>query len=115
MGTGCGSLIRANLHLSYVQVGMLTIPNTIASFIEPILGIWADIGQRRQLILGGGVAFAMLLISFSHNFPLLLTAFVLFYPASGAFVSLSQATLMDIEPTRHQQNGALGTSAVSGK
>jgi len=55
------------------------------------LGIWADIGQRRQLILGGGVAFAiaLLLISFSHNFPLLLTAFVLFYPASGAFVSLS--------------------------
>jgi len=49
MGTGCGlPLIRANLHLSYVQVGMLlTIPNTIASFIEPILGIWADIGQRR--------------------------------------------------------------------
>jgi len=40
--------------------------------------------------LGGGVAFAiaLLLISFSHNFPLLLTAFVLFYPASGAFVSL---------------------------
>jgi FSR family fosmidomycin resistance protein-like MFS transporter len=102
-------LIRADLHLSYVQVGMLlTIPNTIASFIEPILGIWADIGQRRQLILGGGVAFAitLLLIFFSHNFPLLLTAFVLFYPASGAFVSLSQATLMDIEPTRHQQNMA---------
>jgi len=49
---------------------------------------------------------ALLLISFSHNFPLLLTAFVLFYPASGAFVSLSQATLMDIEPTRHQQNMA---------
>jgi len=48
---GAAALIRANLHLSYVQVGMLlTIPNTIASFIEPILGIWADIGQRRQLI-----------------------------------------------------------------
>lgn len=102
-------LIRNDLHLSYVQVGMLlTIPNTISSLIEPILGIWGDIGQRRQLILGGGVAFAiaLLLISLSHNFSLLLAAFVLFYPASGSFVSLSQATLMDIEPTRHEQNMA---------
>ncbi|GAA6624211.1 MFS transporter [Scytonema sp. NUACC26] len=102
-------LIRNDLHLSYVQVGMLlTIPNTISSLIEPILGILGDIGQRRALILSGGVVFAIALqlISFSHNFPLLLTAFVLFYPASGSFVSLSQATLMDIEPTRHEQNMA---------
>ncbi|MBD2001868.1 MULTISPECIES: MFS transporter [Cyanophyceae] len=102
-------LIRNDLHLSYVQVGLLlTIPNTISSLIEPILGIWADIGQRRQLILGGGVGFAiaLLLISLSYNFSWLLAAFVLFYPASGAFVSLSQATLMDMEPTRHEQNMA---------
>lgn len=102
-------LIRHDLHLSYTQIGLLlTIPNTIASLIEPILGIWADIGQRRQLILGGGVAFAiaLLLISFSKDFALFLTGFVLFYPASGSFVSLSQATLMDIEPTRHEQNMA---------
>ncbi|KYC43987.1 MFS transporter [Scytonema hofmannii PCC 7110] len=109
-------LIRNDLHLSYVQVGMLlTIPNTISSLIEPILGIWGDIGQRRQLILGGGVGFAiaLLLISLSHNFSLLLAAFVLFYPASGCFVSLSQATLMDIEPTRHEQNMARWTLAGS--
>ena len=102
-------LIRNDLHLSYVQVGLLlTIPNTVSSLIEPILGIWADIGQRRQLILGGGVGFAiaLLLISLSYNFSWLLAAFVLFYPASGAFVSLSQATLMDMEPTRHEQNMA---------
>jgi FSR family fosmidomycin resistance protein-like MFS transporter len=102
-------LIRNDLHLSYVQVGMLlTIPNTISSAIEPILGIWGDISQRRQLILAGGVGFvlALLLISLSHDFPVLLAAFVLFYPASGCFVSLSQATLMDIEPTRHEQNMA---------
>jgi FSR family fosmidomycin resistance protein-like MFS transporter len=63
-------LIRNDLHLDYVQVGMLlTIPNTISSLIEPILGILADIGKRRQLILGGGIAFAiaLLLISFSHR------------------------------------------------
>lgn len=102
-------LIRNDLHLSYVQVGMLlTIPNTIASLIEPMLGIWGDVGQRRQLILGGGVGFALalLLISISRDFSVLLAAFVLLYPASGCFVSLSQATLMDIEPTRHEQNMA---------
>jgi MFS transporter, FSR family, fosmidomycin resistance protein len=102
-------LIRTDLHLSYVQVGLvLTIPNTISSLIEPILGIWADVGQRRQLILGGGVMFAiaLLLISLSQNFALFLTGFVLFYPSSGSFVSLSQATLMDIDPARHEQNMA---------
>lgn len=102
-------LIRNDLHLSYVQVGLLlTIPNTLSNLIEPILGIWGDLGQRRRLILGGGVAFAiaLLLISFSHHFLGLLAAFVLFYPASGCFISLSQATLMDIEPTRHEQNMA---------
>ncbi|BAZ40563.1 putative fosmidomycin resistance protein [Calothrix sp. NIES-4101] len=102
-------LIRSNLHLSYTQIGLLlTIPNTVGSIIEPILGIWADIGQRRSLILGGGIAFAgaLLLISLSHNFPLLLIALILFNPASGAFVSLGQVTLMDIEPQRHEQNMA---------
>jgi MFS transporter, FSR family, fosmidomycin resistance protein len=109
-------LIRSDLHLSYIQVGMLlTIPSTVSNLIEPILGILADIGQRRVLILSGGVVFAiaLLLISYSHNFPLLLSAFVLFYPASGSFVSLSQATLMDIEPTRHEQNMALWVLAGS--
>lgn len=102
-------LIRNDLHLSYIQVGMLlTIPNTIASVIEPVLGILGDVGHRRSLILGGGVAFAaaLLLIAWSTDFAGLLAGFVLFYPASGSFVSLSQATLMDIEPTRHEQNMA---------
>mgnify|MGYP005841678827 CR=1 FL=1 len=125
VGGAAYPLIRNDLHLSYIQVGLLlTIPNTISSLIEPILGILGDLGRRRQLILGGGVAFAiakrcceaqiaLLLISLSHHFSFLLVAFVLFYPASGSFVSLSQATLMDIEPTRHEQNMARWTLAGS--
>jgi FSR family fosmidomycin resistance protein-like MFS transporter len=116
VGGAAYPLIRNDLHLSYVQVGLLlTIPNTISSLIEPILGILGDLGQRRQLILGGGIAFAfaLLLISLSHHFFGLLAAFVLFYPASGSFVSLSQATLMDMEPTRHEQNMARWTLAGS--
>jgi MFS transporter, FSR family, fosmidomycin resistance protein len=110
------ALVRNDLHLDYMQIGMLlTIPNTISSLIEPILGILGDTGKRRQLILGGGVSFAiaLLLISLSYNFPLLLAGFVLFYPASGSFVNLSQATLMDMEPTRHEQNMARWTLAGS--
>lgn len=77
VGGAAYPLIRTDLHLSYVQVGLLlTIPNTISSLIEPILGILGDLGQRRQLILGGGVAFAfaLLLISLSHHFFGLLAA-----------------------------------------
>jgi len=115
----CGAalpLIRHDLQLNYVQIGMLfSIPDIISSFIEPILGILGDVGHRGKLILGGGIAFALalLLVSFSHNFPVLLVAFILFYPASGAFVNLSQATLMDIQPRRHEQNMALWVVAGS--
>jgi len=102
-------LIRNDLHLSYLQVGLLlTIPTIVSSLIEPILGILADLGQRRQLILGGGIAFALalFLISLSDHFFGLLAALLLFYPASGGFVTLSEATLMNMEPTRHEYNMA---------
>lgn len=102
-------LIRHDLNLSYLQFGLLlTIPNTVSSVIEPIFGVLGDFGHRQLLILGGGISFAiaLLLISLSHHFWSLLAALVLFYPASGAFVSLSQATLMDLEPTRHEPNMA---------
>jgi MFS transporter, FSR family, fosmidomycin resistance protein len=42
---------------------------------------------------------------------LLLAAFVVLYPASGAFVSLSQASLMDLEPSRREHNMARWTLA----
>jgi MFS transporter, FSR family, fosmidomycin resistance protein len=40
------------------------------------------------------------LIASSQSFPALLAAIVLSFPASGAFVTLSQATLMDLNPRR---------------
>lgn len=106
---GAWPLIEQDLRLSYVQVGLvLTLPNIIASMIESVLGIWGDMGQRRPLILGGGIGFAiaLLLISLSQNFTLFLAGFVLLAPSSGGFVNLCQATLMDLDPTRHEQNMA---------
>lgn len=109
-------LIRDDLGLSYAQIGLLLgIPGLIASFIEPAFGVWADNGKRRLLILGGGLFFGatVLLTGLSYSFPVLMIAFILFYPSSGAFVSLSQTALMDHEPSRHEQNMARWTFAGS--
>lgn len=109
-------LIRGDLGLSYAQIGLiLSLPGLIGNLIEPFLGILADTGRRRALILGGGVFFtaALLLISRAPHYIGLLLAASLFNPSSGAFVSLSQASLMDSQPERHEQNMARWTFAGS--
>jgi FSR family fosmidomycin resistance protein-like MFS transporter len=109
-------LIRDDLNLSYAQIGLLLgVPAIIASLIEPFFGILSDSGWRRALILGGGLSFgvAMLLSGMSHNFGLLMASFILFYPSSGAFVSLAQGALMDHDPARHEHNMARWTFAGS--
>ena len=102
-------LIRNDLELSYVQVGLLlTVPHAIGSIAEIFLGVVADVRGRRAIILGGGVAYvsALLLTAASNSFLMLLAAFMLMNPASGAFVGLSQAALMDADPSRHEHNMA---------
>lgn len=109
-------LIRDDLKLDYAQVGLLLgVPNVASNLIEPFLGILGDVWRRRVLVLGGGVVYglSLLLVAFSQSFWVLLLASVLLYPASGAFVSLSQATLMDADPSRHEQNMARWTFAGS--
>ncbi len=105
-------LIRDDLGLSYLQVGLvLSIPGIVSSLIEPFIGILGDVWKRRTLILGGGVlyALALFMVAGSSSFVWLLLAFILLYPASGAFVNLSEAALMDTEPRRHEQNMARWT------
>jgi FSR family fosmidomycin resistance protein-like MFS transporter len=109
-------MIRSDLGLSYAQVGLLLgIPSVVGNLIEPFLGILSDVWKRRALVLGGGIifAFALLLTAASRSFAALLISFIIFYPASGAFVSLSQATLMDLDPARREQNMARWTFAGS--
>jgi MFS transporter, FSR family, fosmidomycin resistance protein len=118
-------LIRDSLQLSYTQVGLLlSLPSLSAQLIEPALGILADQGHRQAIVRAGGAAFAvaLLLVGLSHGFWHLLAALLLAAPASGAFVSLSQASLMDVAPQRRDQNmarwalagslGALGGPAL---
>lgn len=115
-GEAAWPMIRTDLSLSYVQIGLaLSMPGLINIFIEPLLGVLGNTGRRRALVLGGGVVFvtALILYALTPSFELFLFAAVLFHPASGAFVSLSQATLMDLDPQRHEQNMARWTFAGS--
>src|SRR5688572_24991192 len=109
-------LIQRDLGLDYAQIGvLLAVPGFLANLIEPVLGILGDVWRRRALVLGGGVVFGigLLLTAASNDYWVLLIAMIVLYPASGAFVSLSQATLMDTEPARHEQNMARWTFAGS--
>ena len=108
--------IRTDLHLSYAQVGLLLgLPSIINTFIEPVLMLLGDTRWRKQIMLGGGVAIAASLLGMAsaQSFPVLLLAMILSYPASGAFVTLAQATLMDLNPGREAQSMARWTVAGS--
>jgi MFS transporter, FSR family, fosmidomycin resistance protein len=115
-GEAAWPMIRDDLSLTYLQIGvLLSVPGIIGNLVEPFLGILADTPRRRLLILGGGVVFSisLLLTGISWGYLPLLISFILFNPASGAFVSISQASMMDAEPERGEQNMARWTFAGS--
>ncbi len=108
--------IRTDLALSYAQIGLLLgLPSIINTLIEPALMLLGDTRWRKQIMLGGGlvIAASLLAIASAQSFPILLLALILSYPASGAFVSLAQATLMDLNPGREAQSMARWTVAGS--
>jgi MFS transporter, FSR family, fosmidomycin resistance protein len=116
VGETAWPLFRNDLHLTYTQIGLLlSLPGIIAAFIEPFIGILGDVWRRRVLIITGGILFTLSLFmtSASYSFVFLLASFILFFPSSGAFVSLSQANLMDSDTTRHEPNMARWTLAGS--
>lgn len=109
-------LIRDGLGLTYAQIGLvLAIPGFVGSALDPLIGVLGDTPRRRALIVAGGVAFALsaALTSTAVGFWTLLVALVLGNPASGAFVSLAQATLMDSDPAGRDRNMARWTLAGS--
>ena len=119
--------IRTDLGLSYAEIGLaLAVPNVASAVAEPLLGLLGDIGRRRLIVVGGGVAYglALLVLAGAGGLWMLVLSFVVLYPASGAFVSLAQASFMDAEPDRRERNmlrwtaaayvGALGGPALVG-
>lgn len=113
-------LIRAGLGLSYSQIGLLAaVPLLVGGLLELPFGLLAGDGSRRwRVVLGGGAVFtaSLLAAAAAPSFVTLLIAFVIFFPASGAFVSLTQSTLMDADPSRrapHMARWNLAGSAGS--
>ena len=103
VGNAAMPAIRTDLGLSYIQVGLLLgLPGMLNTFIEPVVLLLGDTRLRKSIMLGGGLAIilSLLTIASTHSFPLILMGMVIGFPASGAFVSLSQATLMDLHPGR---------------
>ena len=90
-------LVRDDLGLTYAEIGIaLAIPRLVGSALDPLVGVLGDTGRRRLVMVVGGLAFAVstALVSASVGLWMLVAALVLANPASGAFVSLAQATLM---------------------
>ena len=114
--------IREELDLSYTQIGvLLSVPFYSSALLEPVFGVLGDSRWRRAVVVAGGAATALSLglVAGASGFVLLLVAFALLFPATGAFVSLTQATLMDLEPARREHNMtrwsiAGGVGAVAG-
>ena len=105
--------IKTELALTYTQVGLLfTLPGLIGVMGEPFIGLLGDTRHRRALVLGGIIATAigLALIAGAQQYLPLLLAQCIMYVASGAYVNLSQATLVDRDPRRAENtHGALGT------
>ena len=116
VGEAAWPLIRTDLGLNYVQIGLaLSLPGVLGNVIEPFLFVLGDVWKRGTIILLGGIVFviSLMLTGISTSFFLFLFSLIVFNPASGAFVSLSQASLMDSNPVRHEQNMARWTFAGS--
>lgn len=115
-------LIRRDLELGYAEVGLLLGVSAYAgTLLEPVVGLLGDTRWRRAVVGAGGLGFslALVLAALSDAFWPLLVALVALFVSSGAFVSLSQATLMDLEPEARERNMARwsvagGIGAVAG-
>lgn len=113
--------LRDDFALTYTQVGLLfTLPSVISVLLEPAMGLLGDTRHRRTLVLVGIVstAIGLAMISAAQTYGVLLLAFGTLYIASGAYVNLSQATLIDRDPARAEQTmarwtllGAIGVTA----
>lgn len=94
---------------------LLAVPGLVGSALDPLIGAAGDTRFRRALVTAGGAAFAgaAALVAGAPEFWALLAALVVANPASGAFVSLAQATLMDLAPSERERNMARWTLAGS--
>jgi FSR family fosmidomycin resistance protein-like MFS transporter len=114
--TAAWPLVGRDLDLSYAQIGLLlAVPAFVSAVVDPAIGLAGDSPRRRALIVAGGVLFAVAgaAAALAPGFAVLLAGLVVLYPASTAFVSLAQASLMDFAPHERERNMARWTLAGS--
>lgn len=104
--------LKSDLALSYTDVGLLfTIPGLIGLLSDPLGGLIGDTRWRRALVVGGIAATAagLFITGVAQAFPVILLSFSILYIASGAYVNLAQATLIDRASERSEQTMARWT------
>ncbi len=92
---------------------LLAVPGIVGCVLDPLVGAAGDTRFRRAVLVVGGAVFAAAaaLAAGAPGFLALLVALVVANPASGAFVSLAQATLMDLLPGERERSMARWTLA----
>jgi MFS family permease len=99
--------IQSNFELSYSAAAFLvfTGPILVGWILEPPLFLLADRYSKKWFVCGGLLVMGLLelTIGLSGAFPVVAGALLLFGAASGAGVSLSQATLMDTYPEQRER------------
>lgn len=112
--------LKSDLNLTYTQVGLLfTLPALVAVFAEPLIGLLGDTAHRRLLVVGGLIAtfVSLVLVALGQTYFVILVAYTIMASASGAYVNLSQATLVDRAADRAEQTMArwvlVGSVAVT--
>ena len=99
-------LLRDQLGLSYTQIGLLFVVQSLASILlDPLLNLLTDRGSKRFWILGGLLILTLsfILRGSTHSFVLLLLAFGVLFPADEMAVGLSQAVLIELNPSQETQ------------
>lgn len=109
MNQAAWPVIRRDLGLDYASIGIaLAVATLVAGLVEPLIALAATGSRRARIIRMGGIGFAVAagLLAAAPNLATLVIALAVLYPASGAFVGLSQAVLMDAAPERRDQSMA---------
>lgn len=96
--------VKSALGLNYIQVSLLfTILEGTDVLSDGIFGFLGDIWSRRVLITGGTIiaGLGLICMGIAPGYVVLLAGVTLHGLAGGPFVGLSQASLMDASPGKH--------------
>jgi FSR family fosmidomycin resistance protein-like MFS transporter len=88
---------------------LLGLPHLVGVSIEWLIMLLGDTRLRKVLVVGGGVVVALAVLTIGcvpanpFGFWVLLGAAILVFPASGAFVTLAQGSLMALHPGKEER------------